>query len=84
MNDIEPTPVARSTTAALLHAMPAILLILGYLWLAAIGLAWVLSQTLFGGALWALVVCLLVFCGAALLITIRFVPRALAAERYPD
>tara|TARA_R110002124_G_scaffold85148_3_gene221089 strand:+ start:2150 stop:2440 length:291 start_codon:yes stop_codon:yes gene_type:complete len=80
MNDISDTS-RRSTPIALLHALPAILLLAGYLWLAIAIAAWALAATLFGSSNWviATIVALLAPCG--IYATARIVGLAIEAER---
>ena len=82
MNDIL-TPARRSTPLAFLHALPAILLLAGYLWLAIGVFAWALAATIFGSSPWVLGAFLALLAPGGIFATVRILTLAIAAERCP-
>lgn len=78
------TPARRSTAAAFVHAMPAIALVSGYLWLA-IGVAsWAFASAFFGGSTVIMAVSLVLLAPGGIYLTIRQVGLAIDAERSSD
>lgn len=80
MNDVPETP-RRSTPLAFLHALPAILLLAGYLWLAICIVAWALASTLFGGSTWVAIAFLALLTPGGIFATVRIMSVAIEAER---
>lgn len=80
MNDI-PETTRRSGPLAFLHALPAILLLAGYLWLAIAIAAWALASTFFGNSTWVIVAFLALLAPGGVFATVRIIAMATEAER---
>ena len=80
MNDV-PETSRRPAPLAFLHALPAILLLTGYLWLAIAIFAWALSSTLFGGSPIVTAAALALLAPGGIFATVRIVTIAMEAER---
>ena len=71
----------RSTPLAFLNALPAILLLVGYLWLAIAVVAWALATTLFGSSNWVIAALLVLLAPGGIFATVRIVVLEIEAER---
>ncbi|MGV8853196.1 MAG: hypothetical protein ACOH2L_00990 [Devosia sp.] len=80
MNDV-PETLRRPMLLAFLHALPAILLLMGYLWLAIAIAAWALSATLFGNSIAVTAAVLALLAPGGIFATVRIVTMAIEAER---
>jgi hypothetical protein len=80
MNKISDT-LRRSTPLAFLNALPAILLLVGYLWLAIAIIAWALAATLFGSSHWVMAAVFGLLAPGGIFATVRIVTLAVEAER---
>ena len=77
-------PTHRSTGAAFIHALPAIALISGYLWLATVVASWAFASAFFGGSIVIMAVSLVLLAPGGIYLTIRQVRLAIDAERSSD
>ena len=80
MNDV-PETVRRPAPLAFLHALPAIMLLAGYLWLAIGVVAWALATTIFGSSPWVLAAFVALLAPGGIFATVRIVALAIEAER---
>jgi len=80
MNDLSDAR-RRSTPLAFLHALPAIILLAGYLWLAVAIVVWTLTALFFANAMWAMVAVFALSAPGSIFLTIRIVTLAVEAER---
>lgn len=80
MNDL-PDALRRPTLLAFLHALPAIILLAGYLWLAVSIIVWALTAIFFASATWAVIAIFALIAPGSIFLTIRIVTLAVDAER---